>query len=559
MTGSSSLEALTSRVETLRTELAAFETRVSRISMARLAVFLGAAVAVGLGLAEPNALLFGVGAAGFLVFFALVAYHGRVDEAESLVRARLDVCLRHLKRLGGTFTEFKRDGALLLPADHAYAHDIDLVGPGSLFQWIDTTHTTRGERTLLKWLGGGANTDEIRERQEAVRELAELGAFRETLEAELARRAEKLKLDPSPFLEFVGHRALFLGNLPATALLFLLPVGTIGCLVGAMLRVVPPSAWVVFVVLQIVLYLALGGRAHHAFDLVAARRGYVDAFYRAFCAIETTSFTAPRLEALKRRFFVSGDAPSKHFRSLDTWAGLAEVRRQFPLNLVLNALLLWDFHVLLGLERWNARAGRGLESLFDALGELEALASLATLPALDPSATFPEIVTDKPTFEATGLAHPLLPAEARVANDLTVTGQGSVVVVTGSNMAGKSTLLRSVGLNIALGLAGGAVVATSLRLSPVRLRASMRAADSSSGARATSTPSSRSSRASSWTRTANRPCSSSSTNSSAVRTPRPATSGQGRWSCTWRDGAPSGLWQPTTWPWPNSAARSPAR
>jgi DNA mismatch repair ATPase MutS len=156
----------------------------------------------------------------------------------------------------------------------------------------------------------------------------------------------------------------------------------------------------------------------------------------------------------------------------------SELRRQGLFHFFINPFLLWDLHVLRGLERWNREVGRKSEAWFRALGELEALASLATLAHGDPAATFPEIADATEALSATSLAHPLIPPATRVANDVALRGPGTALVVTGSNMAGKSTLLRAVGLNVALAQAGGPVCAGALRVPRVRLRASMRAEDS---------------------------------------------------------------------------------
>src|SRR6185295_16489690 len=135
-------------------------------------------------------------------------------------------------------------------------------------------------------------------------------------------------------------------------------------------------------------------------------------------------------------------------------------------------------HVLHGLERWNARVGRKTGDWFEALGELEALSSLATLAFGDPDARMPEISAAHSALRARELCHPLLQPEARVSNDVALDGPGCALIVTGSNMAGKSTLLRALGLNVVLALAGGPVCAAALSLPIVRLRASMRADDS---------------------------------------------------------------------------------
>jgi DNA mismatch repair ATPase MutS len=215
-----------------------------------------------------------------------------------------------------------------------------------------------------------------------------------------------------------------------------------------------------------------------AFDLAAARQGVVKAFEKMLREVERARFESPLLQEMQRRLLVDGVPPSAQMRKLEAWTGSAELRQQFLLYIVVGPATLWDLHVLRGLERWNERVGRRTADWFATLGELEALCSLATLAYGDPAAHMPEVLPAGAELAAQGLCHPLLPHESRVSNDVRVAGPGCALIVTGSNMAGKSTLLRAVGLDVALALCGGPVCAESMRVPLVRLRASMRAEDS---------------------------------------------------------------------------------
>jgi DNA mismatch repair ATPase MutS len=157
---------------------------------------------------------------------------------------------------------------------------------------------------------------------------------------------------------------------------------------------------------------------------------------------------------------------------------LAEVRRSM-LYLPIQAFTLWDFHVLLRLERWQVRAGRHARSWISALGEMDALAALSALHFDNPNWAFPDIVAEaEPLIEATDLGHPLLADDVRVGNDVRIGPPGSFLLITGSNMSGKSTLLRAIGTNVVLARAGAPVCAAALRLPPVILETSMRIHDS---------------------------------------------------------------------------------
>ncbi|MFT5357340.1 MAG: hypothetical protein ACI9KE_004574 [Polyangiales bacterium] len=474
-TASSVIAAHETREKAFRAEAAVLESKGSKVSLARLVAFLAIAILGSAGFSQESWPLIIAGSLCILVFVFLIFVHSRVETAREEKERRADVHARHVLRLTGRFTELPAAGRV--PPGHPYAHDIDLVGENSLCQRIDVTHTVSGEHTLSLWLSVAAKPEDVRQRQEAVIELSAAADFRESLEAFGARAAGKERLDPGPFLAFTGRKDLVRGSLLVPAI-FVLPTAFIVTFVLSQLGMLTPFVSVALLGLQAVVAFGFAGQVIDVFQMVAARRGYVEALKRMLVAVEKQTFSAPLLVDIQKRVHAGGRAPSEYMARLDRWAGLAEFYTQFPVHFFVNVMVLWDLHILLQLERWNSDVGQGLEEAFDALGELEALASLATLHHGDPSATFPDICDEPVAFMAEGLAHPLLPAENRITNDVRLPGVGSALIVTGSNMAGKSTLLRSVGLNIALAFAGGPVVADKLRLSSLRLRASMRVDDS---------------------------------------------------------------------------------
>jgi hypothetical protein len=423
----------------------------------------------------PSGLFLGGG--GVLVFVALYALQTRVQAKQRAAERRAALHQDHVLRMTGRSAELPAPHAGLLPGGHPYAVDIDLVGPASLLQRLDCARTLAGTKTLAQWLGAPATEAEVLARQGAVRELAQLHDFRQELDAAGRLATGDDRLDAGPFLAFTKRAPRVLGT-PLALVAVLSPLALLGVWVASELGVVPDGAFWLALGAQALLALSLGRHSHDAFELIAARRGYIEAYATALGCVEGARFSDPRLVQLHADVHAGDAPPSVYMRRLDRWAGLAEFRHQFPVHFVVNLATLWDLNVLLQLERWNRSVGAELERVFAALGELEALASLAAFADAEPSATFPHIVPASEGLRARGLAHPLLPAGARVPNDVTLSGPGHAVIITGSNMAGKSTLLRAVGLNTALALAGAPVLAEELRLPEVRLRASMRVDDS---------------------------------------------------------------------------------
>ncbi|MEM9188591.1 MAG: hypothetical protein AAGF12_05420 [Myxococcota bacterium] len=458
-------------------EASVLARRANGWSLGRLLSFL-AAVIFGIAAAVQSSYAMGlVGATAAAAFVILIFVHARTLGEKELLEIREQIHRRHLDRLGTGWLSFQRNGAERLDKSHSYAFDIDLLGPGSLFHRFDVTQTVDGEATLARWLSGPADEATIAARQAAVLELVDKPEFRQELEAAAAVARGKDKLDPKPFLAFTQHESYLKKHPYLRILMYLLPATTLGLYVVGELGMVWPFAWLGALVVQVLVSLATARPAHEAFDLIAARRGYAEAFYRMLLVVEEESFESDELTRIQKALHTGGDPPSVLMKRLDRWAGLADFRTQVIVYIFVNWLVLWDLHVLAGLERWNDKIGGSLGHLFTALGEIEALSSLAGIKALDPSATMPTIGRAPEGFRGEAINHPLLPADARVENDVVLSGPRSALIITGSNMAGKSTLLRAVGLNIALALAGGPVMARALRTPVVRLRASMRAND----------------------------------------------------------------------------------
>ena len=463
----------------LTEQRAALDARANGISLLRLIMFLAAAalLVAGLKQALPFALaLAAVAGAGFLL---AVAWHARVIARRHAVEVRMAVHTRYLQRIGGRWEELPSDGRGLLPADHPYASDIDLTGPGSLFQRIDVSQTREGERALAAALGTPAALSVARERQKAVEELAQKRAFCEELEAQgaLHQRAGQ-KLDHAPFMALFELSAVFAARPWLKPLALLMLSITIVCVALVSLDLLPGIAVWACAFAQGILLWSLREPVHHALNMLTARLGSAQAYEAMLRLFESERCAAPHLSALQARLKVDGHNASALMSRLARYEGFAQLRTQGPLYIVLNLLTLWDLFCLERIERFARDVGPHCGDWFAVIAEVELLCSLAALRHVDPVTSFPSLEDGRTGLSASGLLHPLLPELARVANDVALEGPGCALIVTGSNMAGKSTLLRALGLNTALALAGGPVCARAFSLSAVRLRASMRIDDS---------------------------------------------------------------------------------
>ena len=448
----------------------------ARFSMVQLGLFGLSVVLAGSGLVGGVELgLLAGGGAAFVVFLIVRAVQGRVIQRREQAEVRREIHDRQVKRMTGVFADLPPPGAVL-PPGHPYAGDLDVTGDHSLLARIDTTHTTAGARSLASWLAAPATLEVIAARQEAVTELAEKLELRQELEAAVLETGRE-RLDARPFVELMEKKGLHEEKAWLKIVSPILPLVTIGLWAAGTFGPISGWAWLLPLAIQIVIVRQTEPRSREVYEAMGEKKGFVDAYTKLFEVVEQAELGSEGLQILQHNLKIEGAPPSTQMRRLERWTSWYDLREQGIVHIFINPLLLWDLNCLIGIEAWIRNVGRKCGAWFDAIGDIEALAALSVLLHQDPQATMPEVVDGGP-LEAEQCAHPLLLVPTRVANDVSLEGPGHCLIVTGSNMAGKSTLLRSVGVNVVLALAGGPVVARRMRVPRLRVRASMRIADS---------------------------------------------------------------------------------
>ena len=454
-----------------------FARRASRVSNLRLAIFgvgIGALVWAEL---QPELggwalALFGVALVSFIV---LIGIHSRLKERERWAAEMAAVNQEALARLPRDWDGLP-DVPEADPPAHAYSRDLDLFGHGSLARFLSTTGTGVGRERLHAWLLAPASADEVRARQAAVRELVPELAYRQEIQV-----AGRLAGDPDPealeaFLDWAESEPWLLRRKALLWASRLLPIATVVLLVLHLQGILDRPWWIWTLGASAVLAMALASRLHRLMAGASlgdtSIRHYADLVER----IQARSFESEALDRIHTALTGDCDA-ARELEHIGWLTELAELRHGGLFYVLIALPTLWDFHVLGALERWKAKAGRHVRAWADAVARLDALGALAGPIHDEPGWTFPEIV-DGERLVAEELAHPLLSAEERVANDVEVGPPGTFLMVTGSNMSGKSTLLRAIGVNAVLAEAGGPVCAKSMRLPPLDLRTSMRVDDS---------------------------------------------------------------------------------
>jgi hypothetical protein len=409
-------------------------------------------------------------------FVVLIVVHRRLGRRRMRTAILYDLNDEGEKRVRRAWDDLPLRHAFRATPDHPFAADLDLFGRASVYHLLETVETPMGKSRLRGWLLGPASAVEVPERQAAVAELAPLLDWRQEL-ALRGRRAGEDRPDPAPFLRWaegepwLAHRRGLVWA--ARASVGLLIVTGILDIVG----VLGFPLWVAFLVLNLVLSQVLGRGASEPITTAAAQHTALVSYAELLAHLDSRRADAPLLRRLQERLVSDRGSAHEQVRRLHRLTAWAVPPGSIA-YLPLQALACWDIHVLDALERWQGTSGKRVRGWLETIGAVEALAALAGLAHDEPAWVYPEVDEAASRFEARGLGHPLLADEVRVTNDVEVGPPGTFLLVTGSNMSGKSTLLRAIGVNIVLAGAGGPVCASALRMPPVALWTSVRVQDS---------------------------------------------------------------------------------
>ena len=482
MTGPSTIERLyRERDAELTRQADTLERRRRTVEIARLAVFVvAAAMLVWIlvrGAARAGPLWLAMAAIGVL-FIVMVIAHGRLARRETGMRDRAMLARAGVHRVRREWSAL-RESEWRPPVEHPYAADLDLFGHASLERLLPPMTAIPGRATIRTWLLAPTSVADARDRQTSIAELAPLIELRDDLAIE-AGRVWGAPRRIEQFIEWAETPDAVVAGRPWLAWAScVLPVLTIGLGLAQGAGFVARALWVVPLAASVALSAAFSKRL-----ITTLRRAIPESEilsrYAALLRITSAArFEASLLRDLQRRASSDEEPAHAQITRLVNVMQAAEIWRSPMLYLPLQLVLLWDFHLVHLLERWQRRAGRDVRQWLAALGAVEALAALATLAHDNPDWTFPTFVEDGPAvLEARALGHPLLAHDARVSNDVTVGPPRTFLLVTGSNMAGKSTLIRSIGLNVVLAQCGAPVCAASLSCPPLAVHTSIRVQDS---------------------------------------------------------------------------------
>ncbi|MGI8478013.1 MAG: MutS-related protein [Thermomicrobiales bacterium] len=360
--------------------------------------------------------------------------------------------------------------------NHPFAADLDLFGHASVFHLLETVETPMGQARLQDWLLAPASAAEIRLRQAAAAALAPELVWRQDLAA-LGRSVEGRRIDPDAFLAWAEGDPHLEGRRSFVQLARVTSVGFALAAAAEIGGLVHAPLWILFAGANLLLVFLAGSEVRERLRVVADTYGAISRYADLLAHIEAAPGSDPWTAQVKARLLTHGSPASEQLHRLRKKAAWVVP----PSSLVyygLQAIAAWDLHVLSSLETWRRDSGGRVRDWLAAIGEIEALAALAGLAGDQPDWAFPSVEPGATGLDAKKLGHPLLADATRVANDVALGPSGSYLLITGSNMSGKSTLLRSIGVNVVLANAGGPVCARALTLPPLNLWTSVHVQDS---------------------------------------------------------------------------------
>lgn len=488
-------ESYQTKLRSIELEESAKKRTSERVSIFRPLLFLPGIVLVLAGYLgqSGNRLALTLGWILIVGFFVVLSVHEGLRMARVALQRRAGIYRRLIARLDRDWSQLvptETINDLIAPYDSPVAIDLDLFGHRSLFQWCSLAATPVGQRCVADWMTKQTDSSVVLQRQLAVQEIAPLCDLREEI-LYLASSVSGSFADPEKFCGWASGASWIEENRTAYRLSFIGPfaviVGLASLLIG---MTVEQQQLEIFgfclaafgFVCNLILTAFKIGPIHDIFSAISSNQGEVASYQKMFEQVEQLNPKCDLLKRLKQEWQAESLSAATGFQRLAKTVFFANFQRTpslYILYFILQFTVLWDFRILKLLERWQRRYGQRVQSWFDSLGEFEAILSGSAICHENPDWTFPVFTEsgDAP-MAVQQIAHPLLPLDVSIGNDLRITKDRPVLLITGSNMAGKSTFLRSLGVNLVLGRLGSPVLAKQMQVLPFAIETSIRVSDS---------------------------------------------------------------------------------
>ncbi|WP_304265035.1 MutS family DNA mismatch repair protein [Phocaeicola plebeius] len=466
----------TERLSLTAGQLQQIKKQIFRISMLRLALFIAGIAGLYFFFNQTTLLIICI-CLTFLPLFILVKIHNRFFIRKEWLETQARIIQEELQALSGDYSSFE-DGKEYVNPEHPYSFDLDIFGRRSLFQSINRTCTFFGKNRLAKWLQNHLHEKtSIEKRQEMVREISEHTLFREQFrvaglvhhgQSSDGEKIQAWSQSPAQYLH-AGWVKAFIWGVPV---------------INSLLLITSLAGWTSFSWLGlsfgIFLVLSFGiiKRATYIQETYGKQLKSLNGYARLIALAKAENWKSAGMQELMERFNLNGQSPIQALQQLSKELDRLDLRNNQFLYVLLEGSIFFQLQEIVRIERWKVRYGQHISEWLETVGELDALCSLGTFAYNHPQYTYPEL-TEKPfCFLATQMGHPLMPASQCVKNDATIPSRPFFLIITGANMAGKSTYLRTIGVNYLLACIGAPVCCERLKLYPNQLITSLRTSDS---------------------------------------------------------------------------------
>lgn len=466
----------TERLSLTEGQLQQVKKQIFRISMLRLVLFIAGIAGLYFFYNQTTLLIVCI-CLTFLPLFILVKIHNRFFIRKEWLETQARIIQEELQALSGDYSSFE-DGKEYVNPEHPYSFDLDIFGRRSLFQSINRTCTFFGKDRLAKWLQNHLHEKvSIEKRQEMVREISEHTLFREQFrvaglvhhgQSSDAEKIQAWSQSPAQYLH-AGWVKAFIWGVPV---------------INSLLLITSLIGWTSFSCLGlsfgIFLVLSFGiiKRATYIQETYGKKLKSLNGYARLIALAKAEDWKSAGMLELMERFNLNGQSPVQALQQLSKELDRLDLRNNQFLYVLLEGSIFFQLQEIVRIERWKVRYGQYISEWLETVGELDALCSLGTFAYNHPQYTYPEL-TEKPfCFLATQMGHPLMPVSQCVKNDATIPSRPFFLIITGANMAGKSTYLRTIGVNYLLACVGAPVCCERLKLHPNQLITSLRTSDS---------------------------------------------------------------------------------
>lgn len=466
----------TERLSLTEGQLQQVKKQIFRISMLRLALFIAGIAGLYFFYNQTTLLIVCI-CLTFLPLFILVKIHNRFFIRKEWLETQARIIQEELQALSGDYSSFE-DGKEYVNPEHPYSFDLDIFGRRSLFQSINRTCTFFGKVRLAEWLQNHLHEKtSIEKRQEMIREISEHTLFREQFrvaglvhhgQSSDGEKIQAWSQSPAQYLH-AGWVKAFIWGVPV---------------INSLLLITSLAGWTSFSWLGlsfgIFLVLSFGiiKRATYIQETYGKQLKSLNGYARLIALAKAEEWKSAGMQELMERFNLNGQSPVQALQQLSKELDRLDLRNNQFLYVLLEGSIFFQLQEIVRIERWKVRYGQHISEWLETVGELDALCSLGTFAYNHPQYTYPEL-TEKPfCFLATQMGHPLMPASQCVKNDATIPSRPFFLIITGANMAGKSTYLRTIGVNYLLACIGAPVCCERLRLHPNQLITSLRTSDS---------------------------------------------------------------------------------